>query len=478
MRLFYLGPLRANALVRLRTTKAMKSLLLRHAASLLSVLSLVFAGALEARAQVFEQDVAGVEISPEGVLQVRRVDQGVGRQRWEAARQQLGAELAAKSELRKVSLNRLESAVAEAVSRGEQPDMAMQAMAGLTAVRYVFFYPESGDIVLAGPAEGFFEDGTGRLRGIDSGLPTLLLEDVVTALRAYPPGAKGVGQIRVSIDPTEEGLEQLQKAIRTAGNITRGAERRLAELLKNSLGLQTVTIEGVPATTHFAQVLVEADYRMKLIGIGLERLPIRFQSFVDRSAATSGSANAMERWYFQPDYECVMVSEDGLGMGLTGNAVRLVGASELVGAGGKRGERAGANRASEEFCKEFTERFDEIANAVPVYAQMRNLIDLSIAAAFIQQQDYATQAGWQMSVFMDETQMPVEKYAAPNQVETAVNAVWKGTTLLTPLGGGVTMVPRRALKPEVMRKDTAGELVKPRHDVAPGDLAAGQWWWD
>ena len=41
----------------------------------------------------------------------------------------------------------------------------MQFLAGLTRVRYVFYYPETKDIVLAGPAEGWAADAAGpRLR--------------------------------------------------------------------------------------------------------------------------------------------------------------------------------------------------------------------------------------------------------------------------------------------------------------------------
>ena len=79
----------------------------------------------------------------------------------------------------------------------------------------------------------------------------------------------------------------------------------------------------------------------------------------------------MERWYFEPNYDCVTVSEDGLGMALEGNGVRLISAAELVNAQGQRKERVRGNAASMAFCADFTEKYDEIAAAVPVYAQLR-----------------------------------------------------------------------------------------------------------
>ena len=60
-----------------------------------------------------------------------------------------------------------------------------------------------------------------------------------------------------------------------------GFEQFVVEQLRDKLGMQVITVGGIPASTHFAQVMVEADYRMKLIGIGLERAPVRLKSYVD-----------------------------------------------------------------------------------------------------------------------------------------------------------------------------------------------------
>lgn len=423
----------------------------------------------------FSQPIAGVEVDAAGVLRVKRFDPRVAAARMAAARQALPADLKEASPLRKVSLTRLEAALAEA---GE-PTEAMKAMAGLTGIDFVFYYPESGDVVVAGPAEPFAADPSGRVRGLRSGQPVLLLEDMITALRAYQPGQRPTSVISVSIDPTQEGLARLQQVIGAARRGFRpGDAGRLAALMKENLGLQTVTIRGIPAETHFAQVLVEADYRMKLIGIGLEQLPIKFTSYVQRAAPQQVSQNAMERWYFEPNYEGVTVSPDGLAMQLSKHGVKLVGANERVGAKGERAAAGRGNRASEAFCHEFTEKYDEIARVAPVYAQLRLLIDASIAAAYIQEQDFYGQAGWDMPLFGDEARLAVETHTSPVQVETAVNAIWKGNTLMTPLGGGVNVQPRLALTRERLQLDESGTTEKQRDAAGPQGLEPGQWWWD
>ncbi|MEC7408487.1 MAG: hypothetical protein VYB72_06725, partial [Planctomycetota bacterium] len=113
-----------------------------------------------------------------------------------------------------------------------------------------------------------------------------------------------------------------------------------------------------------------------------------------------------------------------------------------------------------------------------IYAELRQLIDVSIAAAYIQQQDFYGKLEWDMPVLLDESQVSVETYTAPEQVETAVNAIWRGNTLMTPLGGGVHVEPRQALRSDKIEVDTVGDNAKAQKLAGPKDLEPGQWWWD
>ncbi len=428
----------------------------------------------------FTQPVAGIDVDAAGVLKVRQFDPRLAKQRLAAARtRKADADVMQATDLRKVSLNRLEAAIAARLAKGEGVDEEMQALAGLTSIQYVFFYPETNDIVVAGPAEGFFADPTDRLVGIETGRPVVLLEDLVTALRAYAPGDRGTSVISVSIDPTSEGLQRMNQFLASVrGRVQPSDARRLASGLKQNLGLQKVTFRGIPTSTHFARVLVEADYRMKLIGIGLERLPVRVMSYVERAKPSAVAANAMERWYFQPNYDGIAVSEDGLAMKIKERGVQLVGANERVANGGQRVATGRVNRASQAFCQEFTDKFPQIAEKVRIYAELRQLIDVAIAAAYIQQQDFYGQAGWNMPVLMDESKVNVETYVAPSQVETAVNAIWKGNTLMTPLGGGVNMQPKLAISSTRVKIDADGDNNRVKQSAGPSKLADGQWWWD
>ena len=313
----------------------------RGIVSLSIVLLAVLGFGLTAPTVAFAQATAGVIVDAEGVLRTKTAADANGqltKERINAARAALNPKVAAYSRLRYVSLKHLEKAIEE--NHGA-PTEEMLNLAGLLRLRYVFLYPESKDIVIAGPAEGWVTDGFGRFVGLKSGRPTILLQDLVVALRAFPPDGAATKFIGCSIDPTPEGLAAMQQFLRRTGSTFSAQDAanvsgRIIEGLQTSLGMQTISINGVSPRTHFALVLVEADYRMKLIGIGLEKPPVRMVSYVDRANPSMVSRNALQRWFFTPDYECVRTGDNGMAMELVGDGVKLVGENEVVGEEGQR----------------------------------------------------------------------------------------------------------------------------------------------
>ena len=165
-------------------------------------------------------------------------------------------------------------------------------------------------------------------------------------------------------------------------------------------------------------------------------------------------------------------------MKMTGRGVKLIGEGELVDNSGKRKNGGKTNPASRAYTTEFTKKFGQIAAAQPVYAQLRNLVDLSIAAAYIQHKEMYQQSGWDLGVFGSEDQLPVEVLPAPRQVETAINAVMAGSRLITPIGGGVAIQARKALSDENVKTDPTGSISKLQAATAVAELADGLWWWD
>jgi hypothetical protein len=445
-----------------------------------SVVAIALVAATPAHAQF--TNAAGVRVDAQGVLRSQAVaDPGLSAEQRKAAVDALPGDLRKRVPLRKVALSRLEAAAAKHAADGRGMPDEIGKLAGLTRVQYVFVYPAEGDtpgeIVLAGPAEPWTTDATGRVRGVETGSPTVLLEDLAAAIRAFAPGHPQDRLVGCSIDPTKEGLAAMQEFLRTTGRVNpKATADEIVAGMKEALGPQKVSVQGVPPASHFANVLVEADYRMKLIGIGMEQPPVKMPTWIELASAGAVAANGLQRWYFVPDYECVRISEDDLAIELVGRGVKLCGADEVVRRDGTRLSATRPDRASQAFTQAFTRKYAEIAARNPVYAQLRTMIDLVVAAAYLQEHDAYGKAGWAAERLLDETSFPIERLTAPAQAETAIHAVWRDNRLLTPIGGGVTVYPRMALDAPNLIMDEKGE-VNAAHAAAK-DLPAGVWYWD
>lgn len=425
---------------------------------------------------------AGVQVDAQGVLRSYAVaDPGLDRARRQAVIDALPGDLRSAVPLRKVALSRLESELAKRLADGRGVPDELAKLAGLTRVQYVFVYPAEGDtpgeVVLAGPAEPWFTDAVGRVRGTETGAPIVLLEDLAAAIRCFAPGQPQDRLVGCSIDPKPEGLAAMQKFLQQTGRVNpKAGVDQIVGGMKEALGTQVVSVQGVSPATHFAQVMVEADYRMKLIGIGLEPAPVKMKSWIDLASAGAVAANALQRWYFVPDYQRVRIAEDDLAIELVGEGIKLCGADEVVLPNGQRLGADRADKASQTFTETFTRNYGQIAARSPVYAQLRCLVDLAVAAAFLQEHDGYGKAGWGAQTLRDEKAYPIETLSVPREAETAINAVWRGNRLLTPIGGGVTMYPRLAMDPPNLLMDEKGEVGKAR--TAAKDLPAGAWYWD
>lgn len=425
----------------------------------------------------------GISIDADGVLSVKQFPDPGGRlhaARLAEARAGQAADLFRSSKLRKVSLVRLEQAVAAGLAAGRPLDDELKYLAGLQRLQYVFCYPDQHDIVIGGPAEGFVDDGSGRVVGVTTGRPVLRLDDLVVALRAFAPGTRDRPFIGCTISPDPAGLARLQKFQSTIPRTIAQSQRafmaaRIAQGMRESLGMANIQVFGISDRTHFAQTMLEADYRMKLIGVGLERPPVSMATFID---ALKLSRNAtLQRWWFTPDYDCVRVTNDRLGMELVGQGVQLQGEDKLIGPDGALAATgAPPNKASDLFTSSFTRKYPEIAARSPVYAELRNLIDMLVAAAFLRQEDWYGRIDWKLRALGDERTFPVATLPPPKNVACVSNVVWKGNRLFSPAGGGVSIRPDQALNSDRIMLDEQGTLTQQRQAI--GRASADRWWWD
>ena len=417
----------------------------------------------------------GVAIDADGLLSLKTFADPTGQfvpPSFKRRSGRLPAKLQARSPLRKISLVRLEAAVRQAQANGQQPDDAMLYLAGLQRVQYVFYFPREHDIVIAGPAEGFASDSSGRVCGMATGRPTLRLDDLVVALRAFPSNMPPAPLVGCTIDPTPEAMSQLQAFQKTVPRVVPENSRaetgqRIADGLRTALGTAPIRVFGISPQTHCAGVMVEADYRMKLIGIGI------------------GTTAGEDRQLLRPGWR----------RRAAGNFATVVVHAELrlregeprSSGDGTRRRRSSTShrgpadcrrrRAQGNLDRQRPERnirawlHTQILRTGPAIAGLCRIAehDRSVGRrGLYPAQGFADQAGWKMTTFRSEKDFPVDTGRPPKQVICAANAGWRGSRFVAVAGGGVSISAAKALAPERLLPDKDGKLQKILDEVANG----------
>jgi hypothetical protein len=352
---------------------------------------------------------------------------------------------------------------------GKPLPIEMRMLAGLQNVRYVLIYPEENDIVLAGYAEGLQADALGNVVGKTTKRPALMLDDLLVALRTARRASQG--GITCSIDPTQEGLQRLRDYV---SRISRAEDVSTNEI-ERALGPQQIRIGGVPASSHFARVLVAADYRMKQIGMGHEKSPVAgLPSYLSMmTAGGRGMQNMTPRWWMVPSYKPLLTGEGGLAWELRGGTVKTLTEETLFAADGSKQQTKQTSPAAQRWADLMTEKFDALSAKDSVFGQLRNCMDLAVVAALITKEGLAGRAGLDLALLMDPTQLPTVELETPKTVPTRANAIPKGSNVVISASGGVEIFAGQFIK----NAEPSGSL-SPVHRQVEAGLAKKSWWWN
>lgn len=382
--------------------------------------------------------VGGISINAEGILSNAAVDAlGQLQQARSAALAEIPEDLS-RPGIRKVSLKGLELAVRNHLDRGEALPDEVQYLAGLTQIQYVFVYPEARDIVLVGPGEPWRVGPQGFLVGTQSGRPIMLLDDLVIALRTARDAAQG--GISVSIDPTEEGLQRLRQFV---GGLGPGASANMQPVMagiEQNLGMQRISVNNVPPTSHFARVLVAADYRMKRIGMGFDPAPVRgLPSYLSMISGGRGVSNMLPRWWLEPRYEPILRDGEGLAFELRGAAVKAMAEEDFLSANGNREHTGKASPLAQRWADTMTQKYAELAVADPIFGQLQNCMEVAIVAALINKEDLTGKAGATLPTLTDPNQFEAASFPAPRAVPSQASVMKKGRNWVITASGGVLL---------------------------------------
>ena len=384
------------------------------------------------------QAVGGISVDADGI--VRTIEpqalESIAAQRKKIL-QENPPQIGQRSDLQKVSLRRVLEDVQRAVTERELVSPEVLTLGGLEQIEYVFVDPDGHDLVLAGPSDEITVDENGIFVGATSGRPLLLLEDLVVALRSID--AARMGGMRCSIDPTPEGIARLQEVLSSTKRMPN--PQKIFRSMEEALGPQQVTVGGVPADTHFAQVLVAADYRMKRIGMGLESSEIaELPSYLSMVQAAAGST-ILPRFWLEAQYSPIARDPDELGWKLTGGKMVCLTETDLLAREGMKRGSGRTDKNAARWCERMTAYYDDLASNKPVFRELMNCVDLAVVAALIDSRQLADRAGLDLSLLKDTSSVQLSRYEVPKQVPTVAHGMKRGSRWILSASGGVQFQP-------------------------------------
>lgn len=417
----------------------------------------------------------GIAIDASGVVERAMVVPGgaaLQRQLQQASQRSLSAELNRPSAARRISLKELDAELARRLAAGTELTADIRCLAGLTRIDFIFITADGQDVLLVGPAEGFAQLPGGRFVGVESGRPVLCLDDLLVALRS----AAAQDMVGCSIDPHAERLSRsLQWLQQNSAPATVDVVRARLEHMVSLQGHWNVRTFGLPEGCRMSLAMVEADYVMKRLAIGLDNPGVR--GLKSSLALAKPGDNMLRRWWFAPHYDPLERNAAGTAFHLAGPRLQLFAQEELLDAEGRLVDAAFSQASSERFASLFNERVDELARRIPAFADLQNMFDVLVTAAVVRECQRTGRLQWGPDVLAQESQLATATYTVPRETKPMLNARSAGAALvIAAYSGGVTFQPGRILRQ--VQEATDAEQLRQLQVPEKSPAATSSWWWD
>ena len=307
---------------------------------------------------------------------------------------------------RAVSLKALQEMAKECMAKSACPEDILQ-LYGIKRVSGYVIDEKNKDIILIGE--------------VDDTSPPLYLEDFVIALRnewlIYAP-LKGntyyYSPPGCSIDPDPDVLNSLQQISSQISGSSNPDEvqKYLNQWCNVCSQPQQVRVMGIPNDSRFAMVMVEADYYMKRLVDGSVTLDIQgFTSLMDMTLSiasrdiqegkpTSIPLSSLNRFWFFPGENSFL--EDERIVYITKSEVRLLTEKELLTKGGVVVGTEKTNPLADEFAKNFSAKYTEIAKTKPIYSELEALFRFVSLAKIMKYRNAASEAGINLDYLLNQ----------------------------------------------------------------------------
>jgi hypothetical protein len=407
----------------------------------------------------------GVDMDPKGVLRTGKTE--LDPRLAELRKKGLGKEK--DRELCYISVPRILAEAKKCIEANQPLPDNVRFLGGMVKLQYIFVYPEEGDLVIAGPAEPFDATVGYRPLGTLTGRPVLQLDDLVVALRAFGNG-KSPFRIGCDIHITKEIAERVDKKVKEVSSKLGESMKAkdAAEAIAEAGGEQPVEYYGIATNTRFAFVCVEADYRLKQLGLSLIKSPVpavrSYFSLIPRPERN-------HRFSLETHYDAIVVSPEGNAFELRGPSLKVnTGLLRLPGDPNKPMNNPDeASEYAKKFMNAANENFAELCRSLISWADLQNLGDLTLLSAILARAELDKKIKWDMSWALSG--YPVAEVKTPTGAKVLCNTRHASGMILFTSGGvglwGKTWADKRTpddkgeLKDKMRRPGADGAILIP-----------------
>jgi hypothetical protein len=272
--------------------------------------------------------------------------------------------------------------------------------------------------------------------------------------------------------------------------------------MEQAMGPQDIHVYGVAPESRFALEMVAADYRLKRIALAHDPSPSKkVPSYLDLAEkAAKAGPQRQHRWWFVGHYDAIRHTADRLAFEFDGCGLKVDTAPTHPGAGsGHNAPKPPADskptRAAKLFAELATKHLPELAEKIPVFAELENLVGLAVAATLIRRQadaphdpdvgttsDVATGVRpgrrWRPTLFLDAKLSPIDSFAPPRHTPSLANVRFvKDQFWMFSVSGGVEINPESLTADEHL-KLAEGAMLRETRDRHSPPADVSQWWWD
>jgi hypothetical protein len=418
-----------------------------------------------------QRSVGGVMIDGAGVVRDASIEEKLElAEMLRAQMDPLAGDLKEATELRMVSLKKIQQAITDAA--GKPLPAEIEFMAGLQRIDYVLVDSENHDIIIGGPAEPWTVRDDGSVVGTISGQATMRLAELAIAMRGLEQAsAEGIS---CSIEPTPEGRRKLQQMLRRVQLRPGQNPASMEESMKLAFGPQMIHLTGIPSDSRYARTIVAADFEMKRVAMGLAKSGVEgLPSYIEMSRNASHASSQNPRWWMACDYDDLTRSEDGMAWKFSGNRVKTLTEQDLIDKDGTAQGSGKKDKLAQAWADKMNANLDKLSAQMPIFSELQNIMDMTVMATLIRQEGLAHKAGLDLSVLTGEdSPVKLASFEVPRSVAPQCSFIRGRKGWIVTASGGVEINAFEVVKKQRVDDTVVGQ--------AKAKLASNndRWWWN